>query len=146
MTGSLEDLEKKFILDEDAGLKNIEGAINRISAVCRLDKTGGVTFMSLSMQKKLTVSERTAAILAARYLASQLQKKLGKEVSISEVVKSSEIANMLREQKNIIDARLKELKDSKKAILVSKGAYKVAPYSIDDILDSIEQKIGRGDQ
>jgi len=137
MDKSLEDLEKKFILDADMEHKDINSLISRILNLCQVDKNGFVKIEDKFL-KKLNLIDKIILILSARHLANKLQTKLGKEVTIREEMTSQEIANMLREKKIVINARLKELKDKKQAIPVERGTYKVAPYAVSDILDKME--------
>jgi hypothetical protein len=139
MTDELEVLEKKFIVSEEATTANLVELITRLTKFCKITNNGEVIFLKAD-SKRITNIDKIMIVLIARHLANSLQIKQKKEVTIAEEINSKGISNMLREQSTIINARLKELKDSKKVISVSKGVYKVAPYAIEDFLESIEKK------
>jgi len=134
MTKDLEDLEKRFILNEDMEHEDIKTLITRILNFCKIDNKGFV----IIHDKQLRILDRIFLVLSARYLANKLQTKLGKEVSIQETINAKELANMLKEKDAVIIARLKDLKDEKKIIPQDRGIYKVAPYAINDFLNQLE--------
>lgn len=138
MSEELENLEKSFILDEDMEHENIKELIEKALKYCKIDKNGFViidqkTLSSLRIQDKVTL------VLIARHLASKLQEKLGREVSIKEEVSAQDLASMLKEKQLVINARMKELKDKKQVIPVSRGTYKIAPYGISPFLKTLEK-------
>jgi hypothetical protein len=134
MTKELEDLEKTFILDEDMEHADINKLIGRILKFCKIDNKGYVILQKGS----LIILDKIMLVLSARYLANKLQQKLGRENPISEQMNTKEIAEMIKEKDAVVAARLKELKDAKKALSPKTGVYKIAPYAIDEMLDKLE--------
>lgn len=138
MNEDLENLEKSFILDENVEYENIKELIEKVLKYCKIDKKGYViidqkTLSSLRIQDKVTL------VLIARHLAFKLQQKLGREISIKEEVSTRDLASMLNEKQSVINARIKELKDKKQVVRVSRGIYKIAPYSISPFLKILEK-------
>ncbi|MFH2020150.1 MAG: hypothetical protein ABIJ34_01985 [archaeon] len=138
MSEDLENLEKSFILDDDMEHENIKELIQKIQLYCRIDKNGFVVIDD-KVKTKLIIPDRVTLVMAARHLANRLQQKLGKEPTIKEDVPSQELADMLKEKRAVIDARLKDLKDKKEVLPVSRGVYKIAPYTIPPFLKRIEK-------
>ena len=130
----LKDLEKQFILNEDMEQADIERFINRLLQFCRIDERGFVIIQKLY----LNMFQKIMLVLSARYLASKLQQKLGREKIISNEISAKELSDMIREKDTVVIARLKDLKDAKKIISSERGVYKIAPYAIDDFLIELE--------
>jgi hypothetical protein len=136
MDKELENLEKSFILDEDMEHENIKELIGNIQKYCKIDKNGCVR-LEPDVQS-IKIRDKIMLILSARHLANNLQKKRSKDVTIGEEVASKELADMLKEKPLVINARLKDLKDDGSVLQISRGMYKVAPYSIKKFLNEIE--------
>ncbi|MBU0471131.1 MAG: hypothetical protein KKF65_00775 [Nanoarchaeota archaeon] len=137
MDEELENLEKSFILDEDMEHENIKELIARTLKFCKIDKNGFVIIDQKTLSK-LRIQDKVILVLVARHLASKLQEKLGRDVTIKEEVSSQELAHMLKEKQLVVNARMKELKDKKQALPVTRGTYKIAPYGISPFLKSLE--------
>ena len=131
---NLEELEKQFIINEDMEHEDIKISINRLLKFCKIDEKGFVIIQKSS----LNMIQKIMLVLSARYLASNLQKKLGREKIISDEISANELTDMLREKNTVVIARLKDLKDTKKIISSKRGIYKVASYAIDDFLTELE--------
>ncbi|MFA6462012.1 MAG: hypothetical protein WCV90_07140 [Candidatus Woesearchaeota archaeon] len=136
MNKELEDLEKQFILDGDMENEDLKTLIEKLLFFCKIDKNGYV-IVDNGSTKKLTTPNGILLVLSARYLASKLQQKLGKESSIKEEVETQEIAQMLKEKPAIVTARLKDLKDQKLVVPVERGTFKIASYAIADLLNKL---------
>ena len=136
MEEDLKELEKSFILDTDMKHENIKELIIRVQKHCQIDKTGSVRIDDKTA-KKMTILDKVMLIMITRHLASELQKRLGSENTIKEEITSKELAEMLKEKQDVLNARLKDLKDKKQILSVAKGTYRVAPYAITPFLDSL---------
>jgi tryptophanyl-tRNA synthetase len=134
MDKELEELEKQFIFDKDMEHEDIKDLIGRILKMCKTDNSGFV----IIRKSNLTIAQKIMLVLSARYLANKLQQKLNKDISILEVCKTKELANMVKEEDAVITARLKELKDDRKIISPGRGEFKIAPYAIKDFLTELE--------
>ena len=137
MTERLEDLEKEFIIDEDMEQEDIQQLISRILKFCKIDKNGYVVIYD----KNLKLIDKILLILSARYLGNRLQQKLNRDITINDQVNNKEISNMLREKDIVVNARLKDLKDERKVILIRRGIYKIAPHVIDQVLSALEERV-----
>jgi len=126
----LEELKKKFILEEDAEKLNIEELITKISNFCQVDKIGFVQ-MNEMVRDKLPIKEKILLVLTARVLAKTLQEKLGEELTISDIVSGDELSKIVGVQKTVVAARAKDLKDERKIVTEKRGYYKVAPHYIE---------------
>lgn len=131
--GELEELKKAFILDEDAEHSNIEELIKKTMNFCKIDKKGHVV-LDANSTKSFKIHDKILLVMTARHLANKLQKKEDGEATITEEITAGEVADILREKKNVMATRLKELKDDKKITLVSRGIFKMAPYAVDTFL------------
>jgi len=136
MTEQLENLEKEFIIDEDMEQEDIQQLISRIIKFCKIDKNGYVVIHDKNLKLKLI--DKILLILSARYLGNRLQQKLNRDITINDQVNNKEISNMLREKNQVVNARLKDLKDERKVIPVRRGVYKIAPHVIDQVLSALE--------
>ena len=137
MAENLEDLEKKFILNEDMEHEDIGSLTNRILRFCKVDNKGFVIIEKMNLK----IADKVMLVLSARYLANRLQQKLGKEPTISEVSNAGEIAKILREKETIIAARLNDLKIAKKIISPKRGIFKVASYEVEKFIKGIEENL-----
>ena len=135
MTGSLEDLEKEFIHDEDAEPGDIRSLVTRIMMFCKIDKSGYVVVSD----KKLSIQDKILLILSARYLAHKLQVKLGKEGKINSEVTTTELTDMIRANPKTISGRLSELTKGSKVKSPKIATYKIAPHAIEQILVILEE-------
>jgi len=126
----MENLKEKFIVSEKIDEKRIKEFVERLLFFCKVTKSGGV----IIGKAELTTIEKIETALAARFLANSLDSEISSEVS------GEELSNSLMIPKDQVLARLKELKDEKFALRVSKGMYKVNPFKIDDLLKSLENK------
>ena len=135
---NLENIEKKFIIEGDAEIENIEKSIERVSKFSNVDITGYVRLDN--NVKKISIKDKILLIIATRYLANKLQEKLKKEPTISIEVDSNEISKMLGTKVNVISARLKDLKDERKILSKKAGVFTMATYSIESLLSKLENK------
>ena len=137
MIEGLEELKKQFIVEDDIELDELKQLILRISKFCKVDKNGYV----IVHNDKIRIIDKILLVLSARFLGNRLQQKLGEEVAIHEEINNKEIATMLKEKQTVVNARLKDLKDDRKIILVRRGVYKVLPHIIYNLLDRLEKEV-----
>nr|MDO8046182.1 hypothetical protein [Candidatus Baldrarchaeota archaeon] len=128
----MEELKKKFIVEEKLDEKVVSECIEKILPFCKVSKNGEV----IIEKKNMTVADRIKLALTARFLANYLEREISAETT------AKELSSFLYVPENQISARLKELKDSKFAIRVKKGVYTVNPLQIRKFVHEIETKYG----
>jgi len=94
-------------MNEDREREHIQDPITRIMKFCKIDRSGSVSIF----YNNLSPRNKVLLVLCARYLANKLQIQLGKEPIVPDKISAKELADMLRVKSNVINARLKELKD-----------------------------------
>ena len=124
---SIEDLKKKFIVDDDVLKNRLEEIATKALQLCVLDKKGNVHFNN----SKLGPREKLRLTLAARAIASQLDESVSSEVSVSELVANSGLP------KDQVYARAAELVKEKSVTSPKKGFYRAVPHKVEALLDSI---------
>jgi hypothetical protein len=139
MSEELKNIEKDFILDEDMEHRNLKSLVTRTMKLCKTDKVGTV-IIDANILLDMIIPQRIMCVLTARRLANQLQGKVGSEVTIMEDVGYKELACMIHENPAVVAARLKELKDKKQVLQISRGIYRIAPYAIESFLKQMEDE------
>jgi hypothetical protein len=129
----LEELRKKFIVEENLEGKKLEEYVKRALPFCKMTKNGEVIIEI----ENATSTEKLKLALVAKLLASHLDKNISSETNFDNLSKSLDIP---RDQ---VIARLKELKDNKFALRVDKGKYKLNPLKIGKFLSQMEKKYGK---
>lgn len=124
---SIEELKKKFIVDDDVLRNRLEAIATKALAHCVVDKQGGVHFNN----PKLTAKEKLQLTLAARAIASQMDSGVQAEVSVAEL---SENCGIPKDQ---VYARAADLINEKSATSSKKGYYTAVPHKVEALLDSI---------
>ncbi|PIN77391.1 hypothetical protein COV15_02105 [Candidatus Woesearchaeota archaeon CG10_big_fil_rev_8_21_14_0_10_34_12] len=137
MKDNLEELEKRFIVDGDMEEEDIISLIERTLKFAKVDVSG---YVSLLNPKDLKIMEKIMIILISRHLANRLQIKRKKENPINSDVSIEELTNMLREKRNVILARIKDLRDSNLISSSSSGIYNAQPHAISSFLNKVEGK------
>jgi hypothetical protein len=128
----LEELKKKFMVEENLEGKKLEDFVKRILPFCKITKDGEVIIEI----EKPTTTEKVKLALVAKKLASHLDSNISPETNFDTLSKSLDIP---RDQ---VKARLKELTDEKFALRVDRGKYKANPLKIGKFLSDIEKKYG----
>ena len=122
---SLEELKKNFIKDEENfEEQELVRLIEEINKICRLDKTGHVSFYNNSLGDK----EKTKYILIARFLANKLDNSIAKEVT------NTEIEKMLKISKPQARARLSDLRKYGMLNDLTKDSHEIKPLFVHKIL------------
>jgi len=124
---SIEDLKKKFIVDDDVLKNRLEEIATKALQLCVLDKRGNVHFNN----SKLGPREKLRLTLAARAIASQLDESVSGEVSVAELAINSGLP------KDQVYARAAELVKEKSATSPKKGFYRAVPHKVEALLDSV---------
>lgn len=124
---SIEELKKKFIVDDDVLSSRLEAIATKALAHCVVDKKGAVHFNN----PKLTAKEKLQLTLAARAIASQMDSGVQAEVSVAEL---SENCGIPKDQ---VYARSADLINEKSATSPKKGYYAAVPHKVETLLDSI---------
>jgi len=124
----LEELKKKFIVEEKFDEKRIANYVERILPFCKVTKDGMVIVENKS-SKKL---QQVQLALVARFLANRLDK------NISAGMSSEELSNSLNIPEDQIAARMMELRKDKFAIPLKRGMHQVNPLQIERFLTELE--------
>lgn len=132
---TIEELKRKFILDEDVVKARLEPLITKALVQCQMDKNGHV----LIHDAKLPAKQQVMLVLAARLIASELDEKIAAEVSVGELAKYTGLPP------NQIRARGNELIREKFALSSKAGVYRALPHKIEVFLDDLsgQQKRAR---
>ena len=126
----LEELKKKFILDETEVRGRLEELITKALNYCRVDSKGRIHFE----RKTLSGMERVKVALAARGIASELDSSFSAEMSIDELSRSTGLPE------NSVRARCAELAAHNYIEAPTKGVFKVVFAKVEELLDSIRNK------
>jgi hypothetical protein len=129
----LEDLKKKFIVDDSFDEKKLAEYVGRLLPFCKISKSGEI----LVEIEQATTVEKVKLGLAARFVANNLQKEIPSEIDADDLSKFLDIP------KNQVAARLNELKDNKFAISVERGLFSINPRALSPFLDEMEAKYRR---
>ena len=124
----MEELKKKFIVEEKLDEKRVINYTERILPFCKISKDG----MVIIENKELKTVQQIQLALVARFLANYLDKNITTEIS------NKELSNSLNVPENQIAARMKELRESKFVIPVKIGLHQVYPLQIEKFLIELE--------
>src|SRR2546426_7751456 len=95
----LEELKRKFIVDDDVLKTRLEPIVTKALHHCVIDKTGQVHISN----KALSSKQKVMLTMAARVVASQLDPNITGDVPISEIAKSTGLPeNQIRARINDI--------------------------------------------
>ncbi|MEM4602165.1 MAG: hypothetical protein QW808_04625 [Desulfurococcaceae archaeon] len=125
----MEELRKKFIVEEKIDEKKIATYIERVLRFGKLSVDG-----SIIIERKLSTKDQVGLALIMRYLANHLEKSISAEVRVKELSQSLGIPE------DQVTARLVDLNREKLAIRINKGVYKVNPARIENFLNQLESK------
>jgi hypothetical protein len=124
----MEELKKKFIVEEKMDEKRVANYIERILPFCKISKDGLVIVET----KGLKALQQVKLALVARFLANYLDKNIPTGMS------NSEFSNSLSIPDDQIAARMKELREAKFAIPVKRGMHQVNPLQIERFIAELE--------
>lgn len=130
----LEELRKKFIVEEKLDEKRISEYVERILRFGKVSIDGSV----IIEKEDISTKDKVCLALVMRLLASRLEK------GISADVHAREISQFLVIPENQVIARLADLAKSKEkfAVRVDKGVYRANSLQIGRFLDYLESKYG----
>lgn len=124
---SIEEMKKKFIVDDDVLRSRLEVMVNKALKHCVIDRKGNVHFND----PKLTSREKMKLTLAARALAAQMDEKISSDISVDELIAST---GLPRDQ---VRARAAELVKSKLAHSPKAGVYAALTHRVEALIDSV---------
>ncbi len=124
---SIEELKKRFIVDDDALKSRLEAIATKALEHCVLDKKGNVHFNN----PKLSPREKLRLTLAARAIAAQMDESQKSEVSVAELSANSGLPE------NQVRARAAELAKDKFVSSPKKGFFVAIPHKVEALLDSV---------
>ena len=124
---NIEDLKKKFIVDDDVLKTRLEPIVDKALVHCKIDKKGQV----LITNSNLSVKDRICLVLSARAIAAQL------DPSISASVTVTEIGAFLGLPANQVRARGNDAIKARFAESPSPGIYRATPHKVETFLDGI---------
>jgi hypothetical protein len=121
---SIEELKKKFIVDDDALKTRLEAIATKALQRCVLDTKGNVHFNN----PKLKPREKLRLMLAARAIGAQLDSKMKSEISVEELSANTGLP------KDQVYARAAELVKEKLATSPRRGYYVAVPYKVEALV------------
>jgi hypothetical protein len=124
----MEELKKKFIVEEKLDEKRVANYIERILPFCKISKDGLVIVET----KDLKALQQVKLALIARFLANYLDKNIPTGMS------NGELSTSLSIPEDQIAARMKELREAKFAIPVKRGLHQVNPLQIERFVVELE--------
>jgi hypothetical protein len=124
-----EELRKQFFVDDDVLKVRLETLVSKASKYCKIDKLGQVMILDANISRK----NQVMLTLIGRAIASQLDSKISANVNISEIAKSTDLAE------NQIRARLNEFMNDRYRLVdsPSRGIYRAVPHKIETFLDAL---------
>lgn len=126
---ALEDLRKKFIVDDDALKARLEPILEKALTHCQIHKSGQV----LITDSKLSAKNQVKLTLAARAIAAQIDNQFSADVPVAEIAKSTGLPL------NQVHARGSEIVREKFAQVPTAGVYRAASHKIEAFLDEISK-------
>jgi hypothetical protein len=126
---SIEELKKKFIVDDDALKTRLEAITTKALELCSVDKKGNIHFNN----KKLTPREKLRLTLAARAIGAQLDNTVKSEVSVQELSANSGLPDAQ------VSARAAELVKERLATSPKRGFYEAVPHKVEALIDSVSK-------
>ena len=128
---SLEELKKEFIINkEEYSKQKLPNFIGRTLKYCKVNSESGIHIENFA----LTIRDKIAISLTARFLANQLEHSIKAEMS------GEDLSTFLDVDKPVVYARLKDLSDIKMVQRLEKGTYQIVPYYIESLLDELDAK------
>lgn len=124
-----------FIYNEEKAFKD---RIGRLSSLVRIEEND-YSIIIIPDDNKISAGEKIAIYLIGRYIRFQLKHDDSPEAS------NEEISRDLKVPVDIVNARMKDLRDKKLAESTSKGKHRISFVKIDEFLSRIERKLGDGD-
>lgn len=124
---SLEDLKRRFILEQDVLKSRLEAVVEKALPYCVTDQGGQVRLAAEGLPSK----DQVMLVLAARTIASQLDPGISAEVNVAEISKFAGLPD------NQVRARGNELIKARLAESTKPGVYKAVAHKVEGFLDSL---------
>jgi hypothetical protein len=144
MEKSLEDWEKEFVKPDDIQEEDLKKLLEKASQFCEIQSDGYVRIKKVG-KGGLSDKAQIHLILVARYLAHELQTRLGRENPISATVRVSELEQMLRTSSKTITSRISDLRKEHAIEDGTRGEYMIKLPAIDDFLEDLVSTYGGSD-
>lgn len=129
---SLEELKRKFILDDAEVKRNLESVVEEALQYCFVDKGGRVHVKDQNLPGKI----RVQLALAARAIAGQLDSTFSPEMTVEEIGEAAGLpANQAR-------ARLSQLVDEHFAESASRGRYSANVHRVTRFFEGLKSHGG----
>lgn len=126
----MEELRKKFIVEERVEEKRMAEYIERSLKFGKVSRDGSVIIEKRGLAEK----DQVGLVLVMRYLANYLDREIHAEVTVKEV---SRFLGISEKEAN---ARLSDLTKERIAVRVKRGIYKINLGRIEDFLTYLENK------
>jgi len=123
-----QELRKKFIVSQDVIKARLEELVNKAIEHCVVTEQGEVHLES----KSLGAKNQIKLVLAARYLAAQLDNSFSAEVTVAELASSTGLPE------NQIRARANEAIKERFASSPVVGTYIASPHKIETFLGTLK--------
>jgi len=128
----MEELKKKFIVNDNLEEETIKNYVERLLPFCKLSSNGNI----LVDNKISTSLKRMKTALVGRFLANRLEPSIPAEMS------GEELSTILNIPKDQIYARVKDLKKERFVVILEKKKYRVQSHEIDKFLSELEKEFG----
>jgi len=109
--------------------------VEKSEKILRIDKETGDTVI-IAPRSKLTDRHLISIVLLGRYFSNKLN------LVPSELMTTDEIAQKLNIKKEVVSARLSDLKRERIVEMVSRGEYRISYANAETMLAEIHEKIG----
>ncbi len=123
----LDELKKKFIVDENTLKKRLESVVSKAMKHCVADTKGGIHIEN----RKLPAKDKVMLVLSARAIASELDSRISSRVTLVELAHSTGLPQ------NQVSARCNDLVKEKLAQSPKRGLYQAIFYKVEIFLDSL---------
>ena len=124
---TLEDLKRKFIVDEDVLKTRLEALVEKALPFCVVGQNGFVHITAEGLSGK----DRIKLALAARALASELMENTSAAISVSELSKMAGLPE------NQVRARCKDLVSERYADSPARGTFRALPHKLESFLNAL---------
>ena len=129
---SEKEILEKLLIDEKETLRRL---VEKSEKILRIDKKTGDTVI-IAPRSKLTDRHLISIVLLGRYFSNKLN------LAPSEVMTTDEIAQKLNIKKEVVSARLSDLKRERIVEMVSRAEYRISYANVETMLTEIREKIG----
>lgn len=129
---SEKEILEKLLIDEKETLRRL---VEKSEKILRIDKKTGDAVI-IAPRSKLTDRHLISIVLLGRYFSNKL------DLASSEVMSTDEIAQKLNIKKEVVSARLSDLKRERIVEMISRAEYRISYANVETMLAEIREKIG----